>query len=104
MTKARCLSLTAMKLEWDENKRASNKLKHGFDFLDAHLVFTDEALIEEDRRTDYGEKRYTLIGHLSNRLVIVIFSQRDDSIRIISMRKANHREQKKYDQKRLASH
>lgn len=93
-----------MKFEWDENKRLSNKLKHGFDFLDAHLVFTEEALIEEDQRKDYREKRYTLVGPMSNRLIIVIFSKRDDGIRIISMRKANQREQKKYNQKRLASY
>ena len=92
-----------MKFEWNENKRQSNKLKHGLDFFDAHLVFTEEALIEEDHRKDYGEQRYNLIGPLSNRLVIVTFSKRNDSIRIISMRKANQREQKNYDQKRLAS-
>lgn len=92
-----------MKLEWDENKRRSNKLKHGLDFFDAHLVFTDEALIEEDQRKDYGEQRYNLIGPISARLIVVTFSKRDDGARIISMRKANQREQKKYNQKRLAA-
>ncbi len=89
-----------MKIEWDENKRTRNKQKHGLDFDDAHLVFTNEAHIEEDRRKDYGENRYNLIGVLVGRIIVVTFSVRNGSIRVISMRKANSREQKQYYQKR----
>ncbi|NUO79141.1 BrnT family toxin [candidate division KSB1 bacterium] len=88
-----------MKFEWDEKKRWSNKLKHGLDFVDVHLTFTDQALIEEDQRKNYGEERYNLIGPLSGRLVIVTFSRRGHGVRSISMRKANQREQKKIQSK-----
>jgi uncharacterized DUF497 family protein len=85
---------------WDENKRLSNLAKHGLDFEDAHWVFTDEALAAEDTRREYGEPRFILYGPLFVRIVVVVFTVRDDVMRILSMRKANQREQKNYDQKR----
>ena len=90
-----------MKLEWDENKRASNLKKHSIDFDDAQLIFNDEAIIVEDRRKDYGEKRYRLINFLHGELVILVFTKRNDSVRVISLRKANKRERETYVQDRF---
>ena len=91
-----------MKFEWDENKRRINLQKHGPDFEDAHLVFTDDAFVIEDPHDDYDEIRYILQGMLEQFIVIVVFTVRDDEIiRIISMRKANKREQENYVQKRF---
>lgn len=91
-----------MKFEWDETKRRINLQKHGLDFRDAHLVFTDDAFVIEDLHDDYDEIRYVLQGMLEQFIVIVVFTVRDDEIiRIISMRKANKREQEHYVQKRF---
>jgi uncharacterized DUF497 family protein len=65
-----------MEFEWDPAKNRSNFAKHNFDFEDAELVFAGPCVTFEDRRFDYGEER------------------RGESTRIISMRKANRREQK----------
>ncbi len=89
-----------MKFEWDEDKRRINLERHGLDFEDAEELFTDDAFFIEDKRKDYGEIRYILYGYLYSRLVIVVFTKRDENIRIISMRKANKREQNA-DKKRL---
>lgn len=90
-----------MEFEWDEAKHQSNLERQGLDFEDAGLVFTDEAYVTEDTRQDYDEKRFILLGPLFERLVIIVFTVRDERIRIISMRKANQREQEYYTQKRL---
>jgi len=89
-----------MKFEWDETKRLDNIKKRGLDFQDAHFVFNDEAYVIEDLRKDYDENRFILFGPLFGRLVVIVFTFRNDTIRIISMRKANQREQNKHTQKR----
>jgi hypothetical protein len=89
-----------MEFEWDKTKRIDNIKNHGLDFEDAHFVFNDEAYIIEDIRKGYGENRFILFGPLFGRLVVIVFTIRNDAIRIISMRKANQREQKHYSQKR----
>lgn len=89
-----------MEFEWDENKRLSNFAKHGLDFEDVPWVFTDEAFVVEDTRKEYGEPRFILYGPLFERIVVVAFAVRGDVIRILSMRKANQREQRSYYPKR----
>jgi uncharacterized DUF497 family protein len=91
-----------MKFEWDENKRRINLQKHGLDFRDAHLVFNDDAFVIEDPHDDYDETRYILQGMLYEYMVMIVFIVRDEEIIcIISMRKANQREQKSYVKKRF---
>lgn len=89
-----------MEFTWDEDKRLSNIAKQGLDFEDANWVFTDEAFVVEDTRREYGEPRFILYGPLFGRVVVVVFTMRSGVIRIISMRKANQREQRSYHQKR----
>ncbi|MBS0613106.1 MAG: BrnT family toxin [Proteobacteria bacterium] len=86
---------------WDETKAANNLTKHGLDFRDAEVVFTSPCIKYRDDRFDYGETRYITLGLLGGRVVVIAHAPRgDNGTRIISMRKANSREQKAY-QKRL---
>ena len=50
----------------------------------------------EDDRIDYGEPRYITIGKLDDRMVVLVWTWRGENLRVISMRKANEREQKRY--------
>jgi len=85
--------------EWDEAKNRSNFAKHGLDFEDAEEVFTGPCVTFEDSRFDYGEERLITLGLLAGRVVIIAHAQRGEATRIISMRKANRREQKIYQER-----
>ena len=92
-----------MKFEWDEAKNKQNIKKHGLDFADASELFTGSApfLVNIDTHHDHGEDRWKGIGMLQGVLVVVvIFTERDDNatIRVISLRKANVRESKAYEE------
>ena len=87
--------------EWDEAKNSSNFAKHGLDFADAEQVLTRPCVTFVDSRFDYGEVRLITLGLLAGRVVVIAHAPRGkDTTRIISMRKANQREQEIY-QKRL---
>ncbi|MBW4637155.1 MAG: BrnT family toxin [Gloeocapsa sp. UFS-A4-WI-NPMV-4B04] len=78
-----------MRFEWDEEKNQANIRKHGFNFTDAWEIFESPMLISLDVKEDYGEERWIGIGFLRGRIVVVMFTERDDdTIRIISLRKA----------------
>ena len=83
-------------LEWNEEKRQLTLEKRGLDFADTARVFAGDVLDIEDTRKDYGECRIVTIGHLNGRMLTITWTQRGDKRRIISMRNANEREQKKY--------
>lgn len=84
--------------EWDENKRQKTLKARGLDFMDAQHVFTKDAFIVK-AADKYPETRYILIGPLFTRIVVIVFCKRVKKVRIISMRKANKREVKKYYEK-----
>ena len=85
--------------EWDEAKRKTNIAKHGIDFLDAPEMFTSLMLVAIDTRKDYGETRKIGFGFIRGRLMAVTFTEREpNSIRIISARKANTREEAYYQE------
>ena len=88
-----------MIFEWDESKRRANYDKHGLDFRDAKTIFQGLTITKEDTRKDYGEKRWITIGKLEDVTVVVVHVQRSERIRIISIRKANSREKKIYEEK-----
>jgi uncharacterized protein len=91
-----------VRYEWDEAKNRSNRAKHGLDFADAERVFSGRCVSFIDARFDYGEKRLVTLGMLAGRVVVMAHAPRGHEVtRIISMRKANGREQKIY-QKRLS--
>ncbi|MCA2775435.1 MAG: BrnT family toxin [Pseudanabaena sp.] len=88
-----------MRFEWDERKNQINRAKHGFDFADAYLVFNMPMVVEIDERENYGEDRYIGIGLLQGRVVVVIYTEPDENtIRIISLRKALSYERRYYEQ------
>jgi hypothetical protein len=83
-----------MRLEWDEAKRLANFEKHGLDFADAATVLSGIGFEIEDTRADYDEVRFRYFGFLKGFMVLVVYSLRQDSYRIISMRKATLNEEK----------
>lgn len=76
-----------------------NYEKHGLSFTDAALIFSSETITFLDDRKPYGEERFITLGKLVERVIVVVHTQRAYAIRIISMRKANEREQKIYYQR-----
>jgi uncharacterized DUF497 family protein len=87
-------------VEWDEEKCRANLEKHGLSFDDAWQVLAGDTITIPDERYDYGEDRLITLGRLAGRVVVVAHLSRGENTRIISMRKANAREQEIY-QKRL---
>lgn len=88
-----------MNFEWDEAKSEACFRERGFDFAYAARAFFDpDRLIQADTRRSYGEERYQLLGKIEQRLFVVVYTPRDDVLRIISARKANQREVRHYDE------
>lgn len=82
-----------MQFIWDENKRQSNLIKHGFDFTDASRVFEGATLTFGDTRFAYGEQRFVTSGLLRGRVVVIAHTESQDTIRVISMREGTKHEQ-----------
>jgi uncharacterized DUF497 family protein len=85
-----------LELEWDEEKRRANIQKHGLDFADAKNLDWDNANYIEDIRFPYPEPRYWAFALWKGRLHLVAFCTRSAKLRIISFRKANRKEVKRY--------
>jgi hypothetical protein len=85
---------------WDEAKAATNIKNHGVSFEEARTVFDNPlAVIFDDDAHSDSELREIIIGHsLSNRLLLVVFTERPDTIRIISARTATAKERRDYEQ------
>jgi uncharacterized protein len=77
-------------------KRGSTIERHGLDFEDCAQVFDGQTLDGLDDRKDYGEPRTITVGYLRGRMVVIVWTLRDGARRIISMRKANAREKKRF--------
>ena len=91
-----------MELEWDDAKSDRCFVERGFDFAAIVPAFTDSAReIEEDIRHDYGEPRFRLYGRVEGRLFVVTFTMRGDVHRIISARKANRKENRRYGARKI---
>ena len=70
----------------------------GFDFAYAARAFFDpDRLVQEDTRYSYGEERYQLTGRIESRVYVIVYTLLNDSMCIISARKANQREVKQYE-------
>ncbi len=85
------------KYEWDEDKRRENREKHGVDFSAVVDFDWNTAASAEDLRS--GEVRIVASGYIGERLHVIVYTERGDSTRIISLRKANPREVKRYEQR-----
>jgi len=86
-----------MKLSWDPEKRDRTLAERELDFEDAVHVFAGTTIDFIDDRHDYGEERWITFGRLKGRLVALVWTSRGNARHIISMRKANDREQEKYE-------
>ncbi len=88
-----------MKFKWDEKKNKLNIKKHGFDFANADQAFENVLLSVLDNSQDHGEDRWIGIGMLQDgTVVVIVFTEEEgDTIRVISMRKANKYEKAKYE-------
>lgn len=88
-----------MYFEWDEQKNKANIRKHSLDFADAWEIFEAPILTASDTREDYGEIRWIGIGLLRERVIVIVFTEpSEDTIRIISMRKALKHERIKFEE------
>jgi hypothetical protein len=85
-----------MSIEYPPTKREATLAERGLDMACAAEIFSEATLTVEDDREDYGETRLITIGFLDSRMVVVVWTQRGAARRIISLRKANEREQKAY--------
>ena len=85
-----------MRISFDPAKRAETLRLRGLDFADARVVFEGPTFTFPDERYDYPEERYVTAGLLADRMVIVVWTPIEDGRRVISMRKANAREQARY--------
>ena len=82
-----------MRYTWHELKRQRNLNKRGLDFAEAEKVFAGPTFTFEDNREDYGEQRWVTLGLLGDRVVVIVHTETEEEIRIISIRKANKNEQ-----------
>lgn len=88
-----------MRFEWDEAKNEINIRKHGIDFADVKDMFNHPMLALLDRREDYGEERWIGLGWIQQLVGVVVYvERRDDTVRIISARKATKHEVRRYEQ------
>ncbi len=89
--------------EWDDDKNAANVAKHGLPLIFAAEVLADPmARTVEDRRTAYAEQRFVSLGSVEGRVFVAVYTLRQEACRLISVRKANDREAKKYREGRAA--
>ncbi len=86
-----------MKLDWDTEKRDWTLNERALDFADVAKFDWDTAIWEQDTRKDYGEARYTAFGFIGEKFVVLAFTMRGDTLRVISLRRGNKRERKLYD-------
>ena len=88
-----------MEYEWDQRKARENVARHGVRFEYVTRVFLDPSRLDieiEDDRRDYGEQRRLVLGLIEGRLFAVAYTLRGNVTRLISARKANKRERRKY--------
>ena len=97
-----------MEFEWDEGKRQKTLFERGIDFIDAALVWDDPLRQERiDSRSDYGERRYQTIGRGPVGILFVVYTirvyERGVPVnRIISARRANHKDIALYQNRTFA--
>jgi uncharacterized DUF497 family protein len=87
-----------MRFVWNKEKRRKNLLKHGIDFGDAREMFDGPMLVALDNREDYGEDRLTGLGWIKNRVAVIVYAELEaDTVRVISLRKANKNERERFE-------
>jgi hypothetical protein len=85
-----------MDFEWDPQKASINARKHGVQFVDAQDVFEDDRAILLSGERE-GEERWIAIGSdLRGRILVVVFTYREERIRLVSARRATPYERRQY--------
>ena len=79
-------------ITWDDVKRRKNLEDHGVDLAEVGSVFDAPMLTVEDRREYYGERRLVSLGWLWDRVVFLVWTERDEGARVISCRYGNKHE------------
>lgn len=82
-----------MRYTWHEPKRQITLKNRGLDFAEAEKVFAGPIFTFEDDRQDYGEQRWVSLGLLHGKVVVIVHTENEHEIRIISMREAEKNEQ-----------
>lgn len=85
-----------MKIIFDPKKNADNIHKRQLSFNEISELEWSSAVILEDVRKDYGERRFRVFGYIEERLYAVVFTPCGDAVHVISFRKADSREVKRY--------
>jgi uncharacterized DUF497 family protein len=84
--------------EWDESRNKTNIDERDLDFADARQIFDAPMLVRIDNRKDYGEERFVGIGFLKNLVVVIVFTElNEQTIRVISLRKALKYEREQFE-------
>ena len=90
-----------LRIQWDANKNASNKRKHGVSFEEAQTVFYDDwAILITDEDAADSEERFLLLGMSAGLKILVVchcYREDDEVIRIISARRADRQERRDYE-------
>ena len=88
----------AVEFEWDDTKSDASFTYRGFGFSYAIRAFLDKTrIVDQDRRRNYGEDRYRLLGAIEGRVSVVIYTMRGSAMRIISARKANGKKVREHE-------
>jgi len=96
-----CIHLT-INYQWDPEKAVLNQRKHNIDFADAVGIFEDEWALTFEDINSRGEQRFITIGtDFLGRILIVVYTHRENAIRLISARAATRAERKEYEQRRI---
>ncbi len=83
-------------MSYDAAKRKLNLRKHAIDLADCEALFDEPMLTREDDRIAYGEQRLISLGWLKNRVVVLVWTDREDEPHLISCREAETHEQEAY--------
>jgi hypothetical protein len=84
-----------MPFEFDPAKSASNKIKHGIDFVEAQALWSDVNRLEAPANS-LTEPRFQVLGHINHQLWAAFITYRGENIRLISVRRASREERKYY--------
>ena len=88
-----------MKITFDPVKRQTALSERGLNFADAAIVFAGPTITVQDARRDYGEQRFQTVGFLADRMVMIVWTPRNEARHVISMRKCNDREKAIYQER-----
>ena len=92
-----------MLIEYDPPKSAKNLRERGIGFERFAEMDLDTAISVEDTRKDYGKRRLRVLGHIGGQLHAAVITPRGETIRVISLRRANTREERAYAKERQSS-